>query len=287
MSSPTPHSASISEACPACGSTSTRNGTLRVAEFDIVKCGGCGLRFVPERQITNVNYDELYQEQGDYAHHVGEIAAMKAGKLPVFSRARRLALQHIEKTKPGSVLEIGCGVGNFLAWIQSFGIRGYGVDASANAIELARQHLSFPLHCGRFDESVFPGANFDAICTWEVIEHIHDVKSFTAGIFRRLNPGGCLMLSTPNYGSSWMLRDVPADPRSRPPVHVTFWDSPSLHRHLSDIGFGRIEIRPVSIPRNAAKRSGPVLGEIRSVLSAMLVPSQRQTLLAMAWKPKL
>src|SRR5262249_3260556 len=135
------------------------------------------------------------------------------------------------------------------------------------------------------DDSVFAGETFDVICAWDVLEHIHDVTSFMATLHKRLNPGGCVFLSTPNYGSHWMWRDIEADPRSRPPVHLTFWSPASLGKHLRAIGFDPVSVRPFSIPLNAARRSGPSWMRRLFHVECALRPSQRQTLLGKGKKP--
>jgi 2-polyprenyl-3-methyl-5-hydroxy-6-metoxy-1,4-benzoquinol methylase len=240
---------------------------------------------VPPTQLSKVNYNQLYQPAGDYSHHVGEVRDLKTGMRPRQVRARRVALEVIKRLKPATLLEVGCGVGNFLASIRDLGILAHGIDVSRNAIELARQHLDCPLVCGVLDEQVFQGARFDVICSWEVLEHVHDPRAFTSVILQRLNPGGVFLLSTPNYGSTWMRRDIPADPRSRPPVHVTFWDRPSLMRHLVGSGFANVRVRPLSYPANAALRSGGGLQSVFMYLDCLLRPSQRQTLLGYATRP--
>ncbi|MCI0363140.1 MAG: class I SAM-dependent methyltransferase [Phycisphaerales bacterium] len=272
------------DTCPACGGSPTGDRVQAVG-FDICRCSRCGLRYVPAAQLPkSVDYNDLYQPAGDYAHHVEEVQGLKSGLRPRPLRARRMALEIIKRLNPTSLLEVGCGVGNFLAHIRDSGIRAYGIDVSANAIELARQHLDCPLVCGVLDDHVFDGEQFDVICSWEVLEHVPDPKSFTASIFRRLNPGGAFFLSTPNYGSSWMRRDIPADPLGRPPVHITFWDTGSLKGHLLGAGFGQASVRAVSYPLNAAQRTGGELQSKLMFLDCMLRPSQRRTLLAHATK---
>jgi 2-polyprenyl-3-methyl-5-hydroxy-6-metoxy-1,4-benzoquinol methylase len=42
---------------------------------------------------------------------------------------------------------------------------------------------------------------FDAICLWDVIEHVRDPVSVCRTLTSLLNPGGHLFLSTPNMGA--------------------------------------------------------------------------------------
>jgi hypothetical protein len=101
-----------------------------------------------------------------------------------------------------------------------------------------------------------------------------------------VNPGGHLLLSTPNYESSWMWRDIPADPRGRPPVHLTYWTRRSLEMHLKRVGFTNVDVRTYSLPLNAARRSAPAWIRPKLFSDYLLRAKQRMTLLALAERPR-
>jgi SAM-dependent methyltransferase len=271
--------------CVLCGSDKLRC-VATVDGFDVARCDHCGLRFVPPVELSQVNYDEYYQDQGLYDFSARQAAAIRAGSPLPLRRARRAVIERIERDRAGSVLEVGCGVGAFLYELQQRGIACWGVEPSGNAVAMARDYLNCPVHHGYLDESVFPGRQFEAVCSWEVVEHVSDVRSFLANLVDRLLPGGALYLSTPNYGSRWMWADVPRDPRSAPPVHVTFWDSASLTRLLEQSGLVHIEVQPTSYPVNPGIRSRKLLGKYRATLEALLWPKQRASLYVRAEKPR-
>lgn len=271
-------------ACVACGSEQTEIQRA-VNGFEIFGCRACGLRFVPPERLAKVDYDELYKATGDYASHVTEAGRMQQGELIVFSRARRTALKELEAERPATLLEVGCGVGNFLRWTERMGIRSFGIEPSSNAVAMARRNLApeTSLENGYLSHDTFPGKSFDVICAWEVLEHVSDVNAFMQVIHDRLNPGGRLYMSTPNYDSDYLWRDMGSDPRSRPPVHVSFWNSASLKRFL-DRRFASTAIRLFSIPLGPAQRSGPPLARWTVYPHAMLRPRQRQTMLSLSRK---
>lgn len=230
------------------------------------------------------DYDELYRPDGAYQHHVEDGGRIASGTLPRVQRAKRTALRLIERTRPGSLLEIGCGNGTFLAHVRRAGLENAcGIDVSANALALARQHIAPEcLYHGVLDECAFPDRRFDVICSWEVLEHVPDPVRWLVTIRQRLNPGGMLLLSTPNYESRWIWGDMPADPRSRPPVHLTFWSSGALEQALVRAGFASATVDCVSLPLNAAARSGGPGGRPLALLDAVLRPRQRATIFASA-----
>ncbi len=285
--------AEAARSCVSCGSKRAHN-LHPINGFALARCDSCGLRFVPPDALASVNYDELYQSEGGegpYDFYVQDAAAIRAGKPTTLPRPRQLALDRIVRDRAASVLEIGSGVGSFLHALQKRGIDCAGVEPSGQALKLARQYLSCDLHHGVFHEHVFPGRQFDAICLWEVLEHISDVQPFLAMVTSKLTQGGAggaggaVYLSTPNYGSSWMWNDVPRDPRSRPPVHVTFWNARSLGALLQSMGLVNIDVRHMQYPVNPGARSGKPLGRYRASIDALLRPRQRKTLYARAMRP--
>ena len=162
-------------------------------------------------------------------------------------RARRIALRQIARSRPKTLLDVGCGVGAFLHWVKALGIGVWGSDPSCNALEVAERRIGCPLHCGVLGPDTFPGVRFDAICAWEVLEHVAEPAAFLGSIFDRLNPGGQAYLSTPNYESRWMWNDLQRDARSSPPLHVTFWNSAGLQHTIQQAGFRSVRVRPLSV----------------------------------------
>jgi SAM-dependent methyltransferase len=270
--------------CIACEDTSC--SLVKIARgFSIYQCCNCELRFVPPEMLAEiVDYDDLYAVNGEFSAHMAEADALAASQLPALPRAKRVALDRLEKIRPSTLLEVGCGIGAFLAHTKELGCECFGVDPSSNAISRARDYLSCQLDVGALTPDVFPGRTFDVICSWEVLEHVKEVTSFLDTIRDRLTPGGMVFLSTPNYDSHWIWRDLEHDRRSSPPVHRTFWNRTSLSSALLRAGFRGITVRPYSIPLSAAQRSAGTWGQLAVISMALLMPNQRATLYAAARK---
>ena len=77
-----------------------------------------------------------------------------------------------------------------------------GVDYDAGAIEEARTRYALPNleyrtgDATRWAESIGP-ETFDAIVSFDMIEHVTHREIMTEGLVRHLQPGGALLLSTP------------------------------------------------------------------------------------------
>lgn len=280
---------SADAAAPACVACGARAGVAvaRVGEYSVYRCRQCSLRYVEPLSPTKaVDYDELYREGGLFDFHLRDAVQTVASAPPRLNRARREALSLLARLRPKTLLEVGCGTGLFLSYVQQLGgISCYGVDASENAITEARRHLGCALHAGPLGEGVFPGVMFDAVCSFEVIEHVPDPRAYLDAIKSRMNPGGVVILSTPNYDSRWIWQDMPLDPRSRPPVHLTFWNRESLQLALRRHGLVDVRVDRYSLPLSAGRRSGGGMGGWSAAVRALLLPSERSTLLASARRP--
>ena len=100
------------------------------------------------------------------------------------------------------VLEVGCGSGAGCLRLLSAGAgEVMGIDVDADAVRLARDnHSSQNLEFEVVRDSQFPVADggFDVVVALETIEHVQNDVQFVEELARVLNPGGILLLSTPN-----------------------------------------------------------------------------------------
>lgn len=97
----------------------------------------------------------------------------------------------------GSVLDVGCGIGNFLGWAHDQGMNAHGVDIDDEAVASAR---SRGLNASLFDDladHVEPGS-FDVVTLWDVIEHTSDPHQLLDRAVSCLRPGGLILVETPD-----------------------------------------------------------------------------------------
>lgn len=67
---------------------------------------------------------------------------------------------------------------------------------------------------------------YDAVCSFQVLEHVADPRSFLEAAMSCLRPGGLLIVSVPSYDS--FLRRAPNLVLNMPPHHVTLWSDRAL-----------------------------------------------------------
>jgi len=98
-------------------------------------------------------------------------------------------------------LDLGCGQGYGTDILASSIKEVTGIDIDKRIIKKAskdynRSNCHFKLYDGR--RIPFSDDAFDAIVSFQVIEHIKDDKKFIAEVFRTLKKGGEFIISTPN-----------------------------------------------------------------------------------------
>jgi SAM-dependent methyltransferase len=98
------------------------------------------------------------------------------------------------------VLDAGCGVGYGSARLAQAAASVVGVDVSEEAIAHARTHYAAPgVSFAVMDISAltFENGSFDAVCSFETIEHVNDVERALTELARVLRASGILVISTP------------------------------------------------------------------------------------------
>jgi 2-polyprenyl-3-methyl-5-hydroxy-6-metoxy-1,4-benzoquinol methylase len=97
-------------------------------------------------------------------------------KKAMIKRFHDLAIDQIIGVAPKSILDAGCGEGFFLTRAKEAGLSElYGFDWSADAIRLAQNRTKLPSgHLWQSDlcEDFGSERYFDAICCFEVLEHL-------------------------------------------------------------------------------------------------------------------
>ena len=139
--------------------------------------------------------------------------------------------------RDADVLEIGPGQGAMSVRIAER-VRYDGVEADAVAASVARPRVEARggrLRVGSVDALVGERI-YDAVCAFEVLEHLEDDVAALVRWYRWLRPGGRLVLSVPSQPHRFGPWDVAVG-------HYRRYDRDELGAKLAEAGFERIELR--------------------------------------------
>ena len=113
----------------------------------------------------------------------------------------------LQPARPGArVLDVGCGAGQVVDRLTRAGFEAHGVDVSEPNIERARR---FSDRCLMYDgrKLPYPDRHFAAVGALNVLEHVEEPEAFIAELVRVTEPGGRVVLSSPNFFRVFGFRD--------------------------------------------------------------------------------
>jgi 2-polyprenyl-3-methyl-5-hydroxy-6-metoxy-1,4-benzoquinol methylase len=231
------------EKCPLCGDThfdevdhiskarlrslylkeyNTDIGHLVTEDLSLYQCSNCDLKFFDPSFTGDQNFYRDLQKFDWY---------YKDDKLEY-----HYAKDFIKKNN--SVLEIGSGKGAFsklLATKKYMGLEfseGASELAALEGIEVRSQSIE--------DHAVLNHEKYDVVCSFQVIEHTSDPKSFMQASVDCLKPGGKLILAVPCEDS--FLCYIQDFALNMPPHHVTKWSLSTLKHLESQFGVKVVDI---------------------------------------------
>ncbi len=183
-------------------------------EIEYRRCSECDLRyFYPMVSGSEQFYEKLQKFEWYYMNEKNEYIFARKFIQPSFN-----------------VLEIGCGKGAFAKIIKARSYLGLEFSknaqnfASANGVEVSSESIQ--------DHSINNAGGYDVACSFQVLEHVVEVRSFIQAAVDCLKPGGLLILSTPSVDS--FAAYVPNFILDMPPHHVTRW-SDITYKNLANI----------------------------------------------------
>ncbi len=217
--------------------------------------------FTVSNEVFSLFYNEEYNllitdpfpdesKIGDYYKSENYISHTD-GKRNLFERiyqaVKKIALKNkidllFNQTKfIGSVLDIGCGTGDFLLEAKNKGWTVSGFEPNEDAKKLAanKNIIMYNSLADLADES------FDAITLWHVLEHIPNLEEQILEFRRLLKPNGKLIVAVPNFRSFdakyykefWAAYDVPR--------HLWHFSKESIEKIFSNFSFSLDDLQPM------------------------------------------
>jgi 2-polyprenyl-3-methyl-5-hydroxy-6-metoxy-1,4-benzoquinol methylase len=229
--------------------------------FTIVECLGCGFRFTNPRPKEK-NIYKYYQSKNYISH-----SSTKKGLInKVYHLVRsyqfykkKEVIHKCSNKRKGKILDVGCGTGDFLKYMASYGWEADGVETDNGAIEVAEKKLGKEL---KENLALIKGEDkYDVITMWHVLEHVYNVEDYLKKINKLLKKGGVLVVGVPNcasydakkYKENWVAYDLP--------IHLSHFRKNNIKELAKKGSFTLNAIKPLFfdayyISMLSAKKSG-------------------------------
>lgn len=183
--------------CPACLAEGRPHSLTAQAAFRLVRCPACGTEYF--RRDPALPGSAASEEGSEYWEAYKFSLYADAGVRQGYERRYDEVLQMAGPVaeRLASVLDVGCGIGNFLAYAEARGLRAIGTDVDRDALGAAAERGLRVVEAGRVEAEV-PAASLDAVSLWDVIEHMGDPEAGVRSAVSRLRPGGVVLIETPD-----------------------------------------------------------------------------------------
>lgn len=268
--------------CPVCKNEkldhflSTKDYFLSNQDFDLLKCKKCGVL------LTNPFPDEAesstYYESENYLSH-------QKNSFSVFSWLyqfiKRINIRHkynyaTKGLVNGRVLDIGCGIGDFLSYCESRKWTVAGIEPNMQARAIAQEKIGQVVY-NPMDTNTLEDGSFQLITMWHVLEHVQQLAKQLADIDRLLSKNGKVVIALPNYESYdakhyqsyWAAYDVPR--------HLYHFNRSAIITLFSNFSFKLVDESPmiwdayyVSILSEKYMKNHGIIGAIKASLYASI-----------------
>ncbi len=188
--------------CYNCGSIDCVS-EFAINRFRHVRCARCGMVYVTPRLRENILHDSYNEEDYNTSYKFKLIPALDYRREVIGKRKYKQVSSYFEK--PGSILDIGCGLGELLSIFAENGWSCLGVEFNEFAANFAREKFGLNI----LQKSIFdfePGERrFDCIMLWGVLEHFTQPVKVLEKVHQLLQDGGLLVLEVPS-GDSLLVR---------------------------------------------------------------------------------
>lgn len=201
--------------------------------FKLMKCQTCG-QIAQCPPPTDEDLNQAYS--AEYAPYR---PAWKESGWPTWKMFRTVTtsrrIQRLRRyAKPGKLLEVGAGAGDFLCAAHRAGWEVKAVEYSVGMAEAIQNELGFDIRSGELRSGLWAEGQFDVVVFWSVLEHLRNPSKSLSIASSYLKSGGAILIQIPTlkgaemgmwFEGYWALLELPR--------HLNFFDRRTL-RTLCD-----------------------------------------------------
>lgn len=147
--------------------------------------------------------------------------------------------RHLSDSKEREILDVGCGTGYNLTFLERYG-RTHGVDMSSEALSFCRKRGVERVTLHKAEDLPYESQSFDLLTAFDVLEHIEDDRAALLEFKRLLKPDGQMLIYTPAL--PWLFND-----HDRRVHHKRRYLREELREKLETAGFEIVHLSYVNL----------------------------------------
>lgn len=221
---------------------STKDFSLTGEEFELVKNDKFDLLItqpIPKNLGKYYDFDEYISHTDSKKSMVDKVYQLVRN----FTLKKKLRLINSLTKTNKTILDVGCGTGDFLSVCKTNGWTTVGVEPNQKAREIS---LTKNLVIKKdINDLIDVEEKFDIITLWHVLEHVPDLDNYITKLKSLLHKNGTLIIAVPNhksydanyYKNYWAAFDVPR--------HVWHFSKTSIEEIFSHYDFKLIKTLPM------------------------------------------
>ena len=208
---------------------------LQPVHYDVVACRNCGFAYasdIPDQSAL----DKFYQTVEHHLH-----SDLPSGLARIHRDFFHFIQQHAGLANDARILDIGSGMGHFLAHFQQAGFQLLlGMEPSPGAADLAKKIYGLEIRSATVDAFV-TDERFQLISLCGVLEHIADLRDSMEKITTLLADDGYLFIAVPDAEA--FGKRPPSEPFLEFALeHINFFSAVSLDNVLTASGFEKVTV---------------------------------------------
>jgi 2-polyprenyl-3-methyl-5-hydroxy-6-metoxy-1,4-benzoquinol methylase len=230
--------------CPICNQSRPVKD-FGLGQFQVWVCTNCGFRYLypqpTDAELSEIYSDHYFLDEG-HAQSVEMVNTLKRATAKLY--LRQMVAEGLAVSGKPTLLEIGCGRGDFLLEAQAQGLGVSGLEVTDGLVAIANQRLGGSLvHKGHLEESRFDNESFDVVALFDVIEHVRDPVDFLTRISALLRRSGQVYIVTPSL-DSWSAKLLGRNWMEFKLEHLSYFTKAAIVLLLKNTGFCRVRFQP-------------------------------------------
>jgi ubiquinone/menaquinone biosynthesis C-methylase UbiE len=213
-------------------------------KYRLEECAHCGLmRLNP--QPSDADLEKIYNENyflttSDHPNDYSHASILKSATALHYLNALE---SYNKQPLKGSLLEIGCGHGDFLLKAFQRGLSVTGIEYSKHATTIAAEKLSSNAEIieGDITQLLNTDKQYDFIVFADVLEHVRNPRQFLKQVYSLLKEGGIVTVIVPSI-DSFSARFMAKKWMEFKPEHLWYFSKKTLRWLLYSESFGDVRI---------------------------------------------